>query len=81
MEPAPMVSVITMYRSKGTDDISPDSYPGWQIFRVVDSDYFDWYFVARALALGWETRISDYYRHCWHNAENIPPDDINLCLL
>ena len=56
-------------------------YPGWQVYAVADIDKsLNWYFVARALILGWETRICRFNFHCWHT-ETPFSDDAHLCRL
>lgn len=58
-----------------------EGFPGWLVCQTGSiNNCFNWYFVARALVLGWETCVVEYSRHCWHK-EIIPPDDVNLCLL
>lgn len=58
------------------------SYPGWEIAPLPKpiTLLFNWYFVARALVLGWDTRILNHNRHCWHQ-QNVPSRDADLCLL
>lgn len=55
--------LATVYQGKRDDH----RYPGWQICAAADMNTaFRWCFVARALALGWETRIVNYGRARWH---------------
>ena len=66
--------------TQGTRD-REEGYPGWEIVLRQDlNKSFIWYFVARALLLGWDIRIANYGRRCWQG-EIIAPDDVNLCLL
>ena len=58
-----------------------DRYPGWMLRETPpDAVSCDWYVVARALALAWDTRVLHHSRHVWHR-ERPPPVDADLCLL